>query len=74
MSWDYRIIKEDDRYHIAEVHCHDDGTPRLYTGPISVVSYSDYENQIEAIKWTLERMLVATTEPVLTPEDFLRKS
>ena len=61
MSWNFRIIRHaDDTVSIHEVFYDDKETPRVYA-PASLGP----EENCEALRWFLESMLRAMTEPVL---------
>ena len=69
-TWNHRVMLHakadagDDYYVVTEVH-YDDGMPRLYADGATVGG-----NSIEELRETLECMLRALEQPILTPADF----
>lgn len=74
MSWNHRVIKQAylcyDEYEtifgIHEVYYNEDGSLRNYTtDPVAPIGAD-----MDELRWTLEKMLMALDKPVLTHEDF----
>ncbi len=71
MTWNHRVIriKDDDqeggyRYEFKEVYYHDDGTLMAYGDPFL------WSEDLEGMQELAERLLKATTQPVLDENEF----
>lgn len=74
MSWNYRVIQDDDAsgepcHAIHEVYYDNDGTLIGYSAvPTPVVAFDG--DGAKPLSWVLDRMREALAKPVLTPLDF----
>ena len=70
-SWNHRVMEFVERGEIflgiVEVH-YDGDIPAGYTVPVAVIA-----DDVDGLRWTLERMLDALTKPVLKPSDCERE-
>ena len=59
MTWDYRVLKEGDRYWVGEVY-YDGDTPEMYSGP-----FEPYGESPDELKDDLEKQLRAFDKEIL---------
>ena len=60
MTWNYRVIQDDDCIYVAEVYYDDTGRPDYYSGPVPPYGQSE-----EGLKADYEMMGSAFDKPVL---------
>ncbi len=85
MSWNHRIMAKETEWGVIldmhEVHYNDEGTPKSYT--TDGVKPGNFEDNVDddgldSIKWTLLKMLEATSKPILWygdkfPQEYIKE-
>lgn len=71
MSWNYRVVKDNDLFYITEVHYGEDGKPcaSAAVGGLYGINILGGHEDLWELAWTATEALTALKKPVLTYVD-----